>query len=665
MQVVQFRGHLSPYLDFPTGKATWNLLKMAQDSLMMELRNAITDAKKKQKTIVRTNVTLIQDGHPSTVDIEVIPLKRETGKDRHFLVVFHSPVVEFVHDITALDEASRSKKPDTNRTIEKLQRELTTVKEHLRNALEEEESAREEFQSVNEEVVSSNEELQSTNEELETAKEELQSTNEELVTVNEEMQSRNAELSQINNDLSNVLTSADVPIIIVDRELRIRRITPIAEKSLRVIPADIGRSITDIKLPIRFPDLSGLLFDVIESVQPRHEEVEDEKGRWYTLWVRPYKTWDNKIDGAIITLIDINEIKLAQSKLERSLDYAEAILGTMREPLIVLDKSMHIKSANAAFYTLFHMSAKEVEGMSLYDLHDRQWNKPALRDALDAIGPQKSSFRDVEVSFDFPTLGPKIIGFNGHKLIQREGIEELILLAMEDITNHRILQERNDTFVSMASHELKTPVTTIKTLIQILQKRFESNSDTMLVEYLARMGSQVDQLAGLVADLLDISKIKAGKIEIDEGIYAIDDLVQGIVENYHLLVPSHTIKLEGVTNVKVKGDHDRIGQVLINLIVNAIKYSPQSDTIIVKRTKGDGEVTISVQDFGIGIKKSNQGKIFERFFQVGNKVGQNFSGLGMGLYISASIIERHGGRIWVESNGSGSTFYFTLPIHAA
>lgn len=662
MQIVQFRGDLAPFLNFPTGKATWGLLKMAREDVMMELLGAITDAKKKQRTIRRNDVALYHSGHALSVHIEVIPLTRISRSEQHFLIVFHPGGLPSPHEEGASEGAKLVEKRHTVRHIEKLERELSVVKEHLRTALEEEEAAREEFQSVNEEIVSSNEELQSTNEELENAKEELQSTNEELITVNEELQTRNAELTQTNNDLTNVLSSAGMPIIIVDRELRIRRVTPIAEKSLHIIPTDIGRSIADIRLPIRFPHLRELILDVIESVQPRHQEVEDETGRCHTLWAHPYKTWDNKIDGAVITLIDIDEIKKGKRETEQALSYVQGILGTMREPLVVLDKGLHVMSANAAFYDMFQVTAKDTEGVRIYELGNRRWNTPQLREALEKILPQRSSLKDFEIVFDFPGIGRKVMYLNGRKLIQKEGEEELILLAMEDVTDHRVLQERNDSFVSMASHELKTPVTTVKTLVQILQKRFEASEDKMLVEYLMRMGQQIDQLSSLVSDFLDISKIRSGKIEIDTGTFSIDDLVKEIVENYQLLSPQHTIRLKGRAHAKVKGDHDRIGQVLINLLVNAIKYSPKASEIIVKRKATKREVIVSVQDFGIGIEKRHQHKIFERFFQVGNQVGQNFSGLGIGLYISQAIIERQGGRIWVESNGKGSTFSFSLPL---
>ena len=663
MQVVQFRGHLAPYLNFPTGKATWSLLKMAREDLTMELRAAITDAKKKQKTILRNDVAFLHSGHARTLTIEVIPLKHLGGSERHLLIVFRPGDALAPKEESVLDGARGGRNKHADRQVEKLERELATVKEHLRAALEEEESAREEFQSVNEEVVSSNEELQSTNEELETAKEELQSTNEELVTVNEELQTRNAQLSQTNNDLSNVLSSANVPIIIVDRELRIRRLTPTAEKSLRILPSDIGRSIADIKLPIRFPELRGLLIDVIESVQPQHQEVEDEEGRWHTLWVRPYQTWDNKIDGAVITLIDINEIKQGQRKLEQSLSYAQGILGTMREPLLVLDKDLRVKTANAAFYAMFPATSKDTEGMHIYELGNRQWDTPHLRKALEKILPLQSTLQDMEVSFDSPGIGRKVMFLNAQKLVQSDGKEELVLLAMEDVTDHRLLQERNDTFVSMASHELKTPVTTIKTLVQILQKRFEESEDTVLVEYLTRMDHQIEQLMKLVTDLLDASKIKAKKFELEEKPFDLDLLVMEIVKDCRLLSPQHAIEVQGKTNATIRGDRNSLSRVFINLIVNAIKYSPQAQKIIVTLSKTTTSVCVSIQDFGIGIEKRHQEKIFERFFQITNEGGQNFTGLGIGLYITAAIVRQHKGRIWVESKKKkGSTFFVTLPL---
>jgi two-component system phosphate regulon sensor histidine kinase PhoR len=259
-----------------------------------------------------------------------------------------------------------------------------------------------------------------------------------------------------------------------------------------------------------------------------------------------------------------------------------------------------------------------------------------------------------------------VMCLNAQKLIQSDGKEELILLAMEDITDHRTLQERNDIFVSMASHELKTPVTTIKTLVQILQKRFEKSEDTMLVEYLTRMAHQIDQLTNLVTDLLDASKIKAKKFDLEEKPFDFDLLATEIVKDCQFLSTQHTIVIQGKTDATIRGDRNSISRVFINLLVNAIKYSPKADKIIVTLSKTKTDVCISVQDFGIGIEKRHQVKIFERFFQITNEGSQNFTGLGIGLYITAAIVKQHKGRIWVESKkGKGSTFFVTLPLQRA
>src|SRR5262249_35045476 len=178
-----------------------------------------------------------------------------------------------------------------------LQQELSALREYLQSVIEEQESTNEELKSANEEILSSNEELQSTNEELQTAKEEAQSTNEELATVNEELNHRNAELARVNNDLVNLLSGVNIPIVMVSRDLRIRRFTPLAEKVFNLIPTDVGRPLSDIKPNLNTADLGEMVGQVIDSLTPHESEIRDRDGRWYSLRIRPYVTLDNKIDG--------------------------------------------------------------------------------------------------------------------------------------------------------------------------------------------------------------------------------------------------------------------------------------------------------------------------------------------------------------------------------
>ena len=193
--------------------------------------------------------------------------------------------------------------------VTQLQQELAATREYLQSLVEEHESASEELKSASEELLSANEELQSTNEELQTAKEETQSANEELATLNDELHHRNLELAQVNNDLVNLLGAVMLPIVLVSRDLRIRRFTPMAEKVLNLIASDVGRPISDIKPNLNAPDLGELIGRVIDTLTPLEMEIQDREGHWYLLRVRPYVTLDNKIDGASVALVDIDLLK--------------------------------------------------------------------------------------------------------------------------------------------------------------------------------------------------------------------------------------------------------------------------------------------------------------------------------------------------------------------
>ena len=197
-----------------------------------------------------------------------------------------------------------------------MKKNFTKTVERLNAISEEKETFNEELRAANEEIQSSNEELQSMNEELETSKEELQSTNEELLTLNDEMQNKNTELTLLNSDISNFFSSTNIPIIIVSNDLRIKRFTPMARKVMNLIPTDVDRPIGDIKLNIDINNLEELILGVIEDMMPKEAEVRDKEGRWYSVRIRPYRTIDNKIDGAIISLIDIDVIKRSREEVQ-------------------------------------------------------------------------------------------------------------------------------------------------------------------------------------------------------------------------------------------------------------------------------------------------------------------------------------------------------------
>jgi signal transduction histidine kinase len=239
----------------------------------------------------------------------------------------------------------------------------------------------------------------------------------------------------------------------------------------------------------------------------------------------------------------------------------------------------------------------------------------------------------------------------------------LILSAV--VSESKELEARKDAFVALAAHELKTPVTSIKMFTYMLFQRFKIKSDRQSAQILSKLDKQIDRQTDLVSDLLDISRIQAGKLEYHMENVLLDELVAEIIENMQTITKSHKLILKGHVAQAVFADRNRISQVLINLIVNAIKYSPQAHKVLISVTKNKRNMRVSVQDFGMGIARSDRERIFDRFFQASNKLKQTYPGLGLGLYITSEIVRQHHGKIWVNSvERKGSTFFFTLPVSA-
>jgi two-component system CheB/CheR fusion protein len=324
--ILQFRGRTAPFLEQPPGHATLNLLKMAREGLALDLRAAIHQAKKTSGPIRKSGVRVRSDSGVQDLALEVIPVIDKSAptsaKDPCYLVLF---------DTVPQAKAAAGRRPakskgkassGTERELAALRGELAGMQDDLRSIIEEQETTNQELQSANEEILSSNEELQSTNEELETAKEELQATNEELITVNEELQNRNVELAKANSDLTNLIESVDVVFVMLDRDLRIRRFTSAAQKVLNLIPTDVGRPIGDIRPNIQVADLPGLIRDAIANSRHREQNVRDLAGHSYAMKIRPSKTPDGKIEGAILALTDIDALLRSQENrqsLESSL----------------------------------------------------------------------------------------------------------------------------------------------------------------------------------------------------------------------------------------------------------------------------------------------------------------------------------------------------------
>jgi two-component system CheB/CheR fusion protein len=321
MEIVHTRGNVNRYLKLAPGRPSLSLLKMAREGLAVDLRNATNRAKKENVTVSRRNLQVriangngddegAQETSPARrTSLDVIPVMLGSSNDLYFMIVFQEAPVESPHEAAPRRTRPSEQAESALKRTTKLEQELAATKEYLQSVIETQEATNEELQSANEEILSSNEELQSTNEEMETAKEELQSANEELNTVNDELRSRNQEITQINNDLINLLSSIDIAVIMIGSDLTIRRFTPKAQKFLGLIPGDIGRPLANINSSIEIGNLQAMVLQVMSDFRTLEKELTDRMGVHYQLKILPYRTLENKIDGAVITIVDIAEEK--------------------------------------------------------------------------------------------------------------------------------------------------------------------------------------------------------------------------------------------------------------------------------------------------------------------------------------------------------------------
>ena len=440
LEILQFRGGTGVFLEPAAGKATLNLISMSREGIRAELQALLYQARQHDRAARSESFEFDHDGQRRQLTIEVHPLRlAESG--RHFLVTFESGTeaerVRGARQSAKKESAKKDRRASAvprERELMTLRQELERTKAQLNSIIENLEASNQQLNSANEEVLSSNEELQSMNEELQTSKEELQSTNEELTTLNDELHSRYAELSQTSSDLSNVLGSTNVPILILSRDLRIRRFTPTATRVLNVIASDIGRPIGDITLNIHVADLEAMLADSIDSMSVKEREVQDREGHWYALRIRPYRTLDDRIDGAVLVLIDIDDIKRSLEQARAARDYAEAIVETVGQPLLVLDAALTVRTANHAFHEVFQTAPVEIEGQHIAHAQGGVWNQESLMNPLAAVRSEGRRVENLEVVCQLPHLGERQLLINVRRLEQAPGSDPLILLAIEDVT---------------------------------------------------------------------------------------------------------------------------------------------------------------------------------------------------------------------------------------
>ena len=382
--------------------------------------------------------------------------------------------------------------------------------------------------------------------------------------------------------------------------------------------------------------------------------------RWFLGRALPILDEKGQIIRWFGTCTDIHDQKEIEKALRRSeeqfLSLVDSnIVGVMRAHL-----SGEIFDAIQAFLDMIGYRKKDIlNGKLRWDtLTPPEYRELDQKAVEDLLNTGRSKPYEKEYICKDGSQVPVIIGAS---MVDKEKGE--VIAFVLDITERKKLEQRKDEFIGIASHELKTPLTSIKGYTQILERIIQEMGDEKLKTYLKKTNTYIDRLNSLISDLLDVSKIQAGKLQMNFSTFNLKAIIKEGIETMQHTNTNHLIKLEGSANITIIGDKHRLEQVFTNLLSNAIKYSPHGKEVIVRLYKKDNEIHVSVQDFGVGIPKEKQSKLFDRFYRV-EETAKQFSGLGIGLYISCEIIQRHNGRMWVESEeGKGSTFYFTLPIN--
>jgi two-component system, chemotaxis family, CheB/CheR fusion protein len=686
LEILQFRGQTSRYLEPTPGRASLNLLKMVREDLRLEVRTAIGQAKKQDVPVIKQSLQIWENEQERLVNVSIFPFKARTLEERYFLILFEeAPTAPSGAEIS---NQTSGRKPTNDKEVARLEQELRSTKEHLQSVIEEQEASNQDLRAANEEILSSNEELQSINEELETAKEEIQATNEELNTVNDELCRRNLELNQLSNDLENLLSSTNIPIVMLGADVRIRRFTPQARQILNLIPTDVGRPLGDINHNLNVPDLEQEILSVINTFSVKEQEVQDQKGHWYDLRIRPYRTIDNKIDGAVMMLVDIDALKRSAQQLTESRNYARAIVETMREPLVVLDASLQVITANRAFYETFQVSATQVEGRNIFELGNGQWDIPNLRTLLKQIIPsnnQLSEFQNLLVEHEFEQIGRKIMMLNARRMSQPNH-QDMILLAIDDITQQELLQRERtqlleleqssrataeaanrskDEFLSILSHELRNPLNSLLGWAQLLRRqKVDANK---LARGLEAIENSAKIQTQLIEDLLDISRITSGKMRLDARVIELTPIIEAAIEVVRVSADAKQIQLVSTLDAapeQILGDPVRLQQIVWNLLTNAIKFTPPTGRVEIKLEYVDSTAQIEVSDTGKGINAKFLPYVFDRFRQADSSLSRSNPGIGLGLAIVNNLVELHGGTVNADSSGEGhgATFTVRLPL---
>ncbi len=652
-EILYQYGPTGRFLEPPRGRVSSDLLRQVSGGLRSHLRNALRQAGQTGERVT-TRVTRRKGpdgGQLVTISVEQLHHPPEAG-GLLLVVLEEQPLPDRAGTLSAAEE----------RLVSQLEYELRVSQEELRTTTEQLATSNEEYKAANEEMMSMNEELQSTNEELETSKEELQSLNEELSTVNSQLEAKVAELEQSNNDLANLINNTEIGTLFLDLHLRVRRFTPALNRLMRLIPADIGRSIGDVRQRFQAVDLYHDAQAVLERLTPIERQVRSEEGSWYLCRLLPYRTEDHQVGGIIITFVDITDRRLAESRR-----FAETILATTREPVLVLRTDLQVYAANRAFLELVGRPNADVEGAALADIAALLGSDETL------IASARRVIDGAEVTTDIP-LG-RDIGDGRHALMGDiqplkldDGGPDMILLVLRDVSRQQ--EESNQA--------RQNQMTTRELLREFLRLQEEERRGIarelhdQVGQYLTAIGLALKSLQGRTADdpalagLLDHLREMTGQLsrrthtlalelrppELDQLglVHALESYLEERAEHAGLQVSLDASGLAGAT--LPPETETTLFRVLQEALTNVIQHA-HANAVQVSLSVQDGTVTMLVRDDGSGFDAAA--------VLAGRGPARRLGILGMEERVS-----QIGGSLTVESaSGAGATVRVAVPVEGS
>ena len=610
-EILYSHGATSRYLALPQGRASLNVLAMARGSVKNALATLMRKASARKRPASLPSLQIKSGGKYHWLNLMVTPYHGGHGAGDLLLIVFEDAGPRKLKTRTGVRPAPR----DAGR-MARLEQELWDAREQLQMARAETQSPEEELRSYNEELQSANEELQSVNEELETSKEELQSLNEELATVNAELRGKNEALTSANDDIKNLFDSTKTATLFLDAHLRVKRFTPEVTKVINLVQEDIGRPVSHFKTNLVGENLAQHSQEVLDTLLPREIELRSTAGQWYLKRIQPYRTAHDVIGGVVVTFIDITERKHLELAAEEARQFAQDIVETVREPLVVLDRDFHVVSGNESFYRKFKLTAALTERRSLFELRKRQWDLPELRRLLEKVLSEDRTFDNFMMEQGSPDLDHIILLLNGRRIHRGAPDGDLILLACEDVTDrekkaelralaarlHAVREEETTRLAREIHDELSGSLTALKMDLSLLPDRVAKDHNLFL-EKLRSMSELIDntlaQVRTIVTELRPVVLDKLGLIPAIEWRAREFQERSGIACETHLPVE------------EIPMDRDRaiaVFRILQEALSNVARHA-RASKVVLDLTSDTNNLTLTVRDDGKGIPES---KLFDR-----------------------------------------------------